>query len=159
MAVAYLLLGSNIGESKEHLQNAKNNIQDCVGEIEVQSSIYTTAAWGNKDQADFLNQVIKINTTLSPFDTLEKILNIEQKMGRIRTEKNAARIIDIDILFFSNEIINTDNLIIPHPHIQVRKFVLVPLNEIAPTFIHPVLEKTINELLLQCEDNLTVNKI
>ena len=159
MAVAYLLLGSNIGESKEHLQNARNNIKDCIGEIVVQSSIYTTAAWGKKDQADFLNQVIKINTTLSPFETLEKILDIEQKMGRIRTEKNAARIIDIDILFFSNEIINTENLIIPHPYIQVRKFVLVPLNEISPTFKHPVLDKTIHQLLLQCEDNLTVNKI
>jgi 2-amino-4-hydroxy-6-hydroxymethyldihydropteridine diphosphokinase len=159
MAVAYLLLGSNIGESKEHLQNAKKYIQDCIGDIEVQSSIYATAAWGNKEQADFLNQVIKIETTLSPVDTLEKILNIELKMGRIRTEKNAARIIDIDILFFSNEILNTENLIIPHPLIQVRKFVLVPLNEIAPTFIHPVFNKTIHQMLLQCEDNLTVNKI
>ena len=110
MAVAYLLLGSNIGESKEHLQNAKKYIQDCIGDIEVQSSIYATAAWGNKEQADFLNQVIKIETTLSPVDTLEKILNIELKMGRIRTEKNAARIIDIDILFFSNEIIKQDKV-------------------------------------------------
>jgi 2-amino-4-hydroxy-6-hydroxymethyldihydropteridine diphosphokinase len=154
----YILLGSNIGNSLEQITIAKNNISNKVGEIECSSSIYVTAAWGNTNQPDFLNQVIIVKTTLSATTTLTTILNIENKMGRIRTEKNAPRIIDIDILFFNNDVITTPSLTVPHPEIANRKFVLIPLTELTPHFIHPVLQKNMKELLHICTDALAVKK-
>ena len=114
---------------------------------------------GNTNQNDFLNQVIIINNKLNPEETMEAILEIESKMGRIRTQKNAPRIIDIDILFFNKEIINTKNLTIPHTLMQERNFVMFPLNELSPNFIHPVFKKNIHRLLRSCKDKLAVNKI
>jgi 2-amino-4-hydroxy-6-hydroxymethyldihydropteridine diphosphokinase len=102
--------------------------------------------------------VIEIATHLDATETLKEILSIEKNMGRIRTVKNAPRIIDIDILFFNNEIINRSDLIVPHPEIPNRRFVLTPLNEIAPKMIHPLLNKTIEQLLLKCPDQLAVKK-
>ena len=155
----YLLLGSNMGNSIELLSTAIEQIEKKIGTLSLRSDLYATAAWGNASQPDFLNQVIKVATNLEAAKTLEKILSIEKKMGRIRTIKNAPRIIDIDILFFNNEIINRSDLIVPHPEIQNRRFVLIPINEIAPQMIHPVLNKTIEQLLLQCPDQLAVKKI
>ncbi len=159
MNSTYLLLGSNMGNSTELLSNAIEQIENKIGPLLLQSNLYATAAWGNTSQPDFLNQVIKVATNLEAAKTLEKILSIEKKMGRIRTIKNAPRIIDIDILFFNNEIINRSDLIVPHPEIQNRRFVLTPLHEIAPQMIHPVLNKTIEQLLSQCPDQLAVKKI
>ena len=159
MNIVYLLLGSNLGNSKEQLTLATKFVEEFIGAVTVSSSLYSTAAWGNTDQPDFLNQVIIINTTLSPFPLLKQILLIEKKMGRVRTVKNAARIIDIDILFFNNEIINEKNLVIPHPEIQNRLFVLTPLAEIAASLVHPVLNMSIKELLKICTDKLNVQKI
>jgi 2-amino-4-hydroxy-6-hydroxymethyldihydropteridine diphosphokinase len=154
----YLLLGSNIGNSKASLAKAIAQIEKQIGTITRLSSLYTTAAWGNTKQPDFLNQVITVETELTAWQTMQTILNIEKKMGRIRTIKNAPRIIDIDILFFNKEIIEQEQLCIPHPQIQNRRFVLVPLNQLSPNLKHPLLKKTIHQLLLHCPDSLNVKK-
>jgi 2-amino-4-hydroxy-6-hydroxymethyldihydropteridine diphosphokinase len=157
MNKAYLLIGGNIGDRIKNLYQAKNLITKNIGGIIKESSVYQTASWGIADQLDFLNQVLFIRSNLSAEGIMKEILSIENKMGRIRTQKNASRIIDIDILFFNDEIIDTPNLIIPHPQIQNRKFVLAPLLELSPQLIHPIFKKTIAALLNACTDNLTVN--
>lgn len=159
MNTVYLLLGSNLGNGKEQLLLAVKNIEKNIGTIIKLSSLYSTAAWGNNKQPDFLNQVIIIQTLLAPKIVLNEILAIEEKMGRVRTVKNAARIIDIDILFFNSEIIKVKDLIIPHPEIQNRRFVLIPLVEIAALILHPILKKNAQQLLNICTDNLNVQKI
>ncbi len=159
MNVTYLLLGSNMGDSKKQLLQAKKNIQQQIGNITRESNLYSTAAWGNTNQPDFLNQVIVVETNFTAIQTMEAILAIEKKMGRIRNKKNDPRIIDIDILFFNKEIIDTVHLTVPHPQLQHRNFVLIPLNELSPNFKHPVLHKTIHQLLRISADKLTVHKI
>lgn len=159
MNKTYLLLGSNIGNTAARLKKAKELISVYIGNIKRESSLYTTAAWGNTQQPDFLNQVIILETQLSPENVMESILDIEKKMGRIRTKKYDPRIIDIDILFYEKKMINTPQLSVPHPQIANRRFVLVPLNELSPNLIHPALKKTIHQLLRVCPDTLTVNKI
>ena len=148
-----------MGNSQKQLSKAILNIEKKIGKVTRKSGLYQTAAWGKTDQPDFLNQVIIIQTRLTAAQTMQSILLIEATSGRIRTEKNAPRNIDIDILFFNKEIIAEKNLVIPHPAIQLRKFVLVPLNELSPNFIHPVLKKTNHQLLLICADKLYVKKI
>jgi len=147
-----------MGNSKQQLDLAVTNIENEAGKVAGRSSIYQTAAWGKTDQPDFLNQVIIVATPLTAEKTLATILAIEEKMGRVRTEKNAPRIIDIDILFFNEERILQKDLIVPHPEIQNRRFVLIPLNEVSPDFIHPVFNKPIHELLEACTDELNVKK-
>jgi 2-amino-4-hydroxy-6-hydroxymethyldihydropteridine diphosphokinase len=156
MNTVFILTGGNLGDRIKNLNAAKKFIQKEIGNITTSSSIYETAAWGITEQPDFLNQVLVLETNLSAKKIIEKILFIENKMGRIRKEKNASRIIDIDILFFNNEVIHQPRLTIPHPEIKNRKFVLVPLNEISPNLYHPVLHKTIFDLLHACEDALDV---
>jgi len=158
MNKAYLLLGSNMGNSQQKLMIAIKNISRQVGNIIRESKLYTTAAWGNTDQPDFLNQVIIVETKLTALQTIDIILDIEKKIGRVRTKKNAPRIIDIDILFFNKEIIAEKNLDVPHPQIENRRFVLIPLNELSPNFKHPVTHKTIHQLLNDCADTLDVKK-
>ncbi len=118
----YLLLGSNLGNTKTQLVKAIRQIEKQIGKAIRQSGLYSTAAWGNTKQPDFLNQVIIVQTNLSAPQTMQTILNIEKKMGRIRTVKNAPRVIDIDILFFNKEIIEQEHLSIPHPQIKNRRF-------------------------------------
>jgi 2-amino-4-hydroxy-6-hydroxymethyldihydropteridine diphosphokinase len=156
---AYLLTGGNMGNRAEYLHDASGNISGSCGKILKKSSLYETAAWGKTNQPNFFNQVLFIETALSADELMKQILLIEEKMGRIRDEKYGARIIDIDILFFNDEIINKLQLVIPHPEIQNRRFVLAPMNEIAPEFIHPVLLKNIGTLLKECGDKLDVKKI
>ncbi|MDO9373830.1 MAG: 2-amino-4-hydroxy-6-hydroxymethyldihydropteridine diphosphokinase [Ferruginibacter sp.] len=158
MNSTYLLLGSNMGNSEEQLKISIAHIKKSVGRILNKSSLYATAAWGNTEQPDFVNQVLIVETSLSASETLEGILEIEKKMGRIRTIKNAPRIIDIDILFFNREIIDQPHLTVPHPEIQNRRFVLTPLNELSPNLVHPVLHKPIHVLLENCPDSLGVKK-
>jgi 2-amino-4-hydroxy-6-hydroxymethyldihydropteridine diphosphokinase len=158
MHKTYLLLGSNQGNSKIQLTKATRQIEKQIGGIIRQSSLYSTAAWGNINQPDFLNQVIIVETKLSAQQIMQTILKIEEEMGRIRTVKNAPRIIDIDILFFNKEIITQPDLAVPHPQIQNRRFVLVPLNQLSPLLKHPVLNKTIHQLLINCPDKLNVKK-
>jgi 2-amino-4-hydroxy-6-hydroxymethyldihydropteridine diphosphokinase len=159
MNKTYLLLGSNIGNSRLHLTHAAKHITKQIGKIIRKSHLYQTAAWGNEDQPPFLNQVIVVETTLDAITCLQKNLQIEAGMGRKRTEKNAPRIIDIDILYFNKEVISLPDLKVPHPAIQLRRFVLTPLNELSPNFIHPVLGKTNHRLLKICTDTLDVKKI
>ena len=158
MNKAYLLLGSNLGNSKQQLSKAIMFIEKNIGPVTRRSGIYVTAAWGNTKQPDFLNQVIIVETALTVGATMQTILSIEKKMGRVRTKKNAPRIIDIDILFFNKEIIDQSGLIVPHPQLQNRRFVLIPLNELSANFIHPVSGKTIHQLLRVCPDKLAVKK-
>ena len=157
MNKVYILIGGNLGNKYTNLQSAKEFLEKEIGNIEALSSIYETAAWGNNNQPNFYNQVLIIKTKFSAEKIMEKILKIETVMGRIRTEKNAARLIDIDILFFNDETINQKNLVIPHPEISNRRFVLIPLNELSPELYHPVLHKTISQLLATCKDELEVN--
>jgi 2-amino-4-hydroxy-6-hydroxymethyldihydropteridine diphosphokinase len=159
MNKAYLLTGGNEGDRYRNMQQARTNIEHICGRILQVSSVYETAPWGKTDQADFLNQVLLVETKLSPRDLLNAIFLIEEKGGRKRTVKNAPRTIDIDILFYNRLVLEEPGLSIPHPRIAERRFVLEPLNEISPAFLHPVLGKTIHELLLECTDELAVKKI
>lgn len=152
----FLITGANIGDRKENLQTAAILIEEKIGIIIRSSSIYETEAWGNNDQPAFYNQVHIIESKFSAEEIMSEILKIEKQMGRIRTIKNAKRIIDIDILFFNDEIIYLPNLMVPHTEISNRRFVLMPLNELAPGLIHPVLKQSINELLSTCKDTLKV---
>ena len=158
MNKAYLLTGGNLGNRKETLETARVHIGHQCGNISNASSFYETVAWGKNDQPSFLNQALEIQTEWTPRQLLKKILNIEKQIGRIRNEKYGPRIIDIDILLFNDEIYNYPLLKIPHPELQNRRFVLVPLAEIASEIIHPVFKKTISELLALCPDKLEVSK-
>ena len=156
MNSVFLIVGGNLGNRKKNLQTAATLIDEQVGTIIQSSKIYETEPWGLTDQPAFYNQVHLVKSKLDAETIIDTILKIEKKMGRVRTIKNAARIIDIDILFFNEEIINEPNLVIPHREIPNRRFVLMPLNEIAPLLIHPVLKKNISELLSTCKDQLKV---
>lgn len=158
MNEVYLLTGGNIGDRLMNLQQASLKIEKEAGTVLKKSAIYETAAWGLTDQNPFLNQVLLISTSSNPEDLLQTLLHIEQELGRKRMIKMGPRNIDIDILFYNNEIISSPNLTVPHPQIANRRFVLTPLNEIAPAFVHPVLQKTIAQLLEVCPDNLEVKK-
>ncbi len=155
----YLLLGSNMGDSTAQLNVARKKITKKIGSITRMSALYRTAAWGNIHQPDFFNQVVVVDTKWEAHKVLELALSIESEMGRTRLIKNEPRVIDIDILFFNKSIIQTENLVIPHPFIQDRNFVLTPLNELSPQFIHPRLKKTVHFLKQHCADKLAVTKI
>src|SRR5512138_373431 len=154
MNTAYLLIGGNLGDRKENLSKAIELINEQCGVVRKASSLYETAAWGITDQPSFLNQALEISTSHNAKQLMRKILRIEEMMGRVRKEKFGPRIIDIDILFYKNEIHDLRFLKIPHPELQNRRFVLTPLAEIDPGLQHPVLNKTIAELLEECPDNL-----
>ena len=147
-----------MGNRQEVLQKAGNMIEDSCGVIQQQSAIYQTAAWGLEAQDDFLNQVLRIDTKLDAQLLLRKVQAIEVELGRKRSILYGPRIIDIDILFFNDEIIHDENLTVPHPQIQNRRFVLVPLAEITPALVHPVLHKPVAQLLDECPDTLAVQK-
>jgi len=148
----FLLLGSNLGDREAYLQTAVHYIETDVAHV------YETQSWGKTDEPDYLNQVIELKTALQPGFILQKILNIEKLMGRIREVKWGSRIIDIDILFYGQAIINEVGLQIPHPELHKRMFTLVPMSEIAPDFIHPVLEKSIFQLKSELKSDLIVKK-
>jgi 2-amino-4-hydroxy-6-hydroxymethyldihydropteridine diphosphokinase len=156
---AYLLLGSNLGEREEVMVKALDLIAAHVGVIVLKSGIYETAAWGKTDQPAFLNLAIAVDTKLDPGALLAKILWIEKLLGRVRRERWGARLIDIDIILYGNEVIDLGpTLQIPHPEMQHRKFVLQPLSEIAANIVHPILKRNMNSLLAALTDTLSVEK-
>lgn len=159
MEQVLLLLGSNQGDRAALLEQARNTVEATVGEITRVSSLYETAPWGITNQPDFLNQVIELNCATTPEQLLNTLLTIEKNLGRTRSYRNAPRTIDIDILFFGNQIIQLPQLQIPHPRLQDRLFVLIPLQELVPGLMHPVLHKTIDELVEACTDPLNVKKM
>ena len=154
--ISYLSLGSNLGNRKDNLNEAIFHLKSKAGLIINTSKVYESEPWGLKDQNFFLNQVIKLKTSFSPQHLLKCCKNIEIKMGRSKSIKWGARNIDIDILYFSKLILNEDDLKIPHPLIQERKFVLLPLNELNKTFNHPTLNKTNSKMLEDCSDNSNI---
>ena len=153
LRTTYLSLGSNLGNKLDNLQRAVNLIGQNIGRVTKISSIYNTRSWGFKSD-DFFNICIEVSTNLNPENLLDKVLQIEKKLGRSRSisEDFQARIIDIDVLLFDDDIIFYNNLKVPHPRMLERKFVLVPLTEIAPNVKHPIAKKTILMCLQSCED-------
>ncbi len=156
MSTTFLLLGTNLGDKEGNLRNAVKLLKK-LGKVKKQSAIYETEPWGFQDERNFFNMALCLETMLSPFELITEILKIEISIGRRRQIKQwVAREIDIDIIFFDNLIINKEHLIIPHPQIQNRKFVLVPMKEIAAELIHPVFGKSISDLLKECPDESEV---
>ena len=155
----FLLLGSNLGDRRLLLQTAVTKIAERVGPVSEQSALYETQSWGKTGEPDFLNQVVFLKTQLSANKVLNEILEIETSMGRIRDEKWGSRLIDIDILFYNNEVIKQNDLEVPHPNLHNRRFTLEPLVEIAPELVHPLLNKTMLELKKDLTDDLLVKKL
>ena len=158
MPKVYLLLGSNLGDRQNLLAEARKQIGLQIGLIQKTSALYETAAWGVEDQEAFLNQVLEVETVLPPEALLTRNQEIEKGLGRIRKERWGARLLDIDILFYDDLILESDNLTIPHPQLHNRRFTLVPLAEIASGLVHPVFKKTVSALLEFCPDKLEVKK-
>lgn len=156
---AYLLLGTNLGDRAQNLNTAIAFIEKEVGEVFKKSSVYETAAWGKTDQPGFLNLAIGVKTDVAPLVLLNILLGIEKKMGRVRMERWGERLIDIDIIFYADKIVNDDQLTLPHPEMHKRRFVLEPLNEIAADFVHPILKEKVSSILSNLTDELTVEKI
>ena len=154
--LAYLLLGSNLGDRAALLAAARHELAATAGEIVAASGLYETAAWGREDQPAFLNQALAIRTGLRPEALLTACQNAEQHAGRQRLEHWGSRTLDVDILLFGTEIIDTPALAVPHPRLPARRFALVPLAEIAGALVHPQRPETIEALLRHCPDPLPV---
>lgn len=160
MNQVYLLIGGNLGDRYKLIGSAKLSITKKIGKIVKESSIYETTPWGFNSEQDFLNQVLYVSTDLSPKKVLNKCLEIEKELGRVRqSEQYSSRTIDIDILFYNDEIIHKQELIIPHERLHKRRFTLEPLVEIAPDLIHPVIKKSLFDILKECNDNSEVRKL
>ncbi len=157
MYTIYLLLGSNKGDKRKFLLLAQYFIQQKAGNILQTSAIYETEPWGKSNQANYLNQAICIATDKTPFQLLKVLQKTEKILGRVNKHNNAARTIDIDILFYENIVFKSRNLQIPHPRLHMRNFTLLPLLELNKSYTHPVLHKSIEELAKGCADTLKVS--
>ncbi len=156
----YILLGGNLGDKSRIFSEARDKLNKRLGKITAQSSVYETEPWGFESSDLFWNQVLEILTSLSPEEVLHQTQQTEIELGRIRkSNPYDSRIIDIDILFYGDQLISQHNLIIPHPKIQERKFTLIPLCEISPDLVHPVFRKSIRKLLEECTDPLKVEVV
>jgi 2-amino-4-hydroxy-6-hydroxymethyldihydropteridine diphosphokinase len=160
MHQVFLGVGGNIGNKLLNFQKVQRLLENEVGKIVAKSSVYESPPWGFLAEEDFWNQVFHVETELEPDELLSIVLEIEKLFGRKRdTEYYQSREMDIDILYFDDLIVLSDSLTVPHPHIHKRMFVLVPLAEIAPAFVHPALQMTNRELLEKCGDELSVKRI
>jgi 2-amino-4-hydroxy-6-hydroxymethyldihydropteridine diphosphokinase len=153
-----LSLGGNIGDVSATFTKAIHLLKEDVGAKVVFSPLYSTKAWGVENQPDFFNQVVILESSLPPMQVLKSCLAIELKLGRVRAQKWYERRIDIDLLFYNNEVLHLKDLIVPHPYLQQRNFVLFPLVDVLPLFIHPLLLKTMQELKNECKDELEVTR-
>lgn len=144
--IVYLALGTNMGNRLSNLKVAISNLTPQMS-VKKKSPVYETSPWGFTDQAAFLNQVVEVETYLQPEILLAHLKRLESALGRVPTFKNGPRLMDMDILFFDDRVMDTPPLVIPHPRLHERAFVLVPLADLAPDLVHPVLHKTISELL------------
>jgi 2-amino-4-hydroxy-6-hydroxymethyldihydropteridine diphosphokinase len=142
----FLSLGTNLGDRAANLRSAISALAPAMRVVR-ESSIYETAPWGFEDQSYFLNMVVEAETDLAPLDLLKYLKTLETELGRTPTFRYGPRLIDLDILFYDELILQKPELTIPHPRLHERAFVLVPLADLAPNFIHPVLQKTIQQLL------------
>tara|TARA_B110000444_G_C18495521_1_gene435527 strand:+ start:80 stop:565 length:486 start_codon:yes stop_codon:yes gene_type:complete len=158
MNIVFLQLGGNLGDREQLLKDAILAVENRVGNIIDLSKVYESAPWRVEGQNNYLNQIIKVKTTLLAREVLSTVLNIEKQLGRIRIEKWGERLIDIDIIFYNNSIIETPELCIPHKHLHERMFVLTPLCDIASKMVHPKYNKTIEELLQECNDTELVKE-
>ena len=158
----YLLLGGNLLDVKKTFKMAREKVSSNIGEVSQISKLYQSDSWGFESKNLFLNQVLKLSTGLSPKQLLQTIQDIELELGRIRTaniEGFESRVIDIDILYYNSESIDTPKLKVPHYALQDRRFTMLPLAEVSPDYIHPVLKKTNKELLINCSDKSIVTAI
>ncbi|MCH7396805.1 2-amino-4-hydroxy-6-hydroxymethyldihydropteridine diphosphokinase [Belliella sp. DSM 107340] len=159
MKEVILIIGGNVGDRIALLSEAKSKLMLKIGQLKDKSAVYETQAWGGKSKGDYLNQILIFETDFDAEYILDIALKVEKELGRERDVKWGNRTMDIDILYFGNEIINKHNLIVPHPYIAERRFVLVPLDEILPNFIHPVFNLTNKQLLDRCTDFCKVSKV
>lgn len=152
MNIVYLQLGSNIGDREWLLESAILEIKEKIGKIIKLSKIYESSPWRVDGQSNYLNQLIEVRTNLDVQMILQLVLAIEDNLGRKRIEKWGERLIDIDIIFYNNDIVERTDLCVPHKHMHERRFVLVPLNEIASNYLHPIYNKKVCDLLFECND-------
>ncbi|MBT0810941.1 2-amino-4-hydroxy-6-hydroxymethyldihydropteridine diphosphokinase [Litoribacter ruber] len=158
MSQVVLLLGGNIGDRLKYLSRANSEIQK-VFSIKKLSAVYKTAPWGTDSQQAYLNQAMVVDTDMPAQEVLEVILGIEQKLDRVREQKWGDRTMDIDLIYYEDLVIQSENLTIPHPLMQDRRFVLIPLVEILPDFVHPVFGKSTRKLLEECLDRSEVSQL
>jgi len=160
MAKVYFSTGSNLGNRLASLVKAAKLIDAVIGKVIAVSPVIESKPWGFDAEMNFYNQVLLVETDLTPNQIIKEVLGIEKKIGRIRKGPSYnSRVIDIDILFYANMLVEEDNLVIPHPRLHLRKFVLQPLASLAPGLVHPLLKKTISELLRLTEDKSQILNI